>query len=77
MARTESKPARWERLTGIAQGALEELRDIQTEYQEWQDNLCNRCGAELVERQSPAGPFMGHRTITARETCAKLRQARV
>jgi DNA repair exonuclease SbcCD ATPase subunit len=39
MARKESRIARWERLVTEASVAIDELKEIQEEYQDWRDNL--------------------------------------
>lgn len=39
MARTKSRPKRWEEAATRASAALEELLSIQEEYQDWRDGL--------------------------------------
>ncbi len=49
MARRLSRPERWENAARIAAEAPQELVDLQSEYQEWLDNL------PLTLHESPAG----------------------
>jgi len=47
----ESRAARWSRAAGEAVAALEELVEIQQEFQEWHDNLDGKFeGSPLVEK---------------------------
>jgi len=46
-----SRPARWAKAVSVALAALEELREMQGEYQEWRDNLPeNLEGSALAEK---------------------------
>ena len=46
-----SKPKRWANAVEAADAAMEELKDIQSEYQDWRDNMPeNLESSPLVEK---------------------------
>jgi hypothetical protein len=50
--KSKSRPARWSDACSRASEALEELKDLQSEYQDWLDNLPDnlQSGTPLAEK---------------------------